>query len=285
MYFGAHVSAAGGVDKAIERVAELGGEAVQVFTQSPRAWRPQVHKPANVDRWFELREQHGIRAAVAHAIYLINVASDNPELHEKSVTALTTTMETGELLGLDAVIFHPGSHRGAGFDTCIDRLAAGMATALERSEKTWLLMENSAGAGGTVGRSIDELARLFERVGDHPRLGICLDTCHWYVSGVDITDATELDAQLQALDDAIGLDRLRALHVNDSKSALGSNLDRHANIGEGEIGDGLQVFLGHPRLQGLPAILEVPGEGDGPTAGEIEKVRALHAHALAARTA
>jgi len=282
MYFGAHVSASGGIDKAIERVAELGAEAVQVFTQSPRMWRPVNHKPANVERWHALRAEHGINHAVAHAIYLINIASDDPEIYEKSVTALENTMVAVELLGLDAVVFHPGSHRSAGLDGCLDRMAAAMTRVLETSETTWLLMENSAGQGGTIGRDIEELARVFEAVGPHPRLGVCLDSCHWFVSGVDVRERLALDAALGELDSAIGLDRLQALHLNDSKTALGSNRDRHDNIGAGEIGEGLATFLSHPAFQELAVYLEVPGEGDGPTAGEVERARALHAAGLAA---
>ena len=127
------------------------------------------------------------------------------------------------------------------------------------TDTTWLLMENSAGAGGTIGRSIDELATIYERLDRHPRLGVCLDSCHLYVSGVDVTDRAALDALLDEVDASIGLDRLRALHVNDSAAPLGSNRDRHANIGEGVLGEELGVFLAHPRLQGLPAVLEIAG--------------------------
>ncbi len=281
MYFGAHVSTAGGIDKAIERAVDIGADAVQVFTQSPRMWRPGVHAPAAVERWHSLRAEHNIRGAVSHAIYLINIASDDPELYEKSAAALTRSMEAAELLSLDAVIFHPGSRKqGELDDACLDRMAAAIHRTLEASETSWLLLENSAGQGGTIGRNIEELAQVLDRVGDHPRLGVCLDTCHWYVSGVDVTDPQVVDQQLAELDDAIGLERLRALHINDSKAPLGSNRDRHDNIGDGEMGDGLGVFLGHPRLQNLCAYLEVPGDGDGPTAEQMERVRALHAAAV-----
>ena len=143
-------------------------------------------------------------------------------------------------------------------------------------------MENSAGAGGTIGRSVEELATLYERLDRHPRLGICLDSCHLYVSGVDVSDPAALDACLDEVDSAIGLDRLRALHVNDSATPLGSNRDRHANIGEGLLGERLGVFLGNPRLQGLPAVLETAGpENHGPDANEIRKAKELHQRAIA----
>ena len=145
-------------------------------------------------------------------------------------------------------------------------------------DRVWFLMENSAGAGATIGRSLDELATLFDRLDAHPRLGICLDSCHLFVSGVDVSKKDELDRLVKDVDARIGLDRLRALHVNDSAAPLGSNRDRHANIGEGLIGEELGVFLAHPRLQGLPALLEVPGkDGHGPDADEVRKLKELHA--------
>jgi deoxyribonuclease-4 len=150
------------------------------------------------------------------------------------------------------------------------------------SDDTWLLMENSAGAGGTIGRSVEELATIYERLDRHPRLGICLDSCHLYVSGIDVTDTAALEAVLDEVDSSIGLDRLRALHVNDSASELGSNSDRHANIGEGVLGERLGVFLGHPRLQGLPAVIETAGpENKGPDANEVRKAKEIHARAIA----
>jgi deoxyribonuclease-4 len=150
------------------------------------------------------------------------------------------------------------------------------------SDDTWLLMENSAGAGGTIGRSVDELAAIYHRLDGHPRLGICLDSCHLYVSGIDVTSRPELDALLDEVDSTIGLDRLRALHVNDSAMPLGSNRDRHANIGEGLLGEQLGVFLGHPKLQGLPAVLETAGpEKKGPDADEIRRAKEIRARALA----
>jgi deoxyribonuclease-4 len=160
-----------------------------------------------------------------------------------------------------------------------------MAQVLERtSETTWLLMENSAGAGGTIGRSLEELATLYDRLDRHPRLGVCLDSCHLYVSGVDVGDAAALDACLDELDSAVGLDRLRALHVNDSAAPLGSNRDRHANVGEGLLGERLGVFLACPRLQGLPAVLETAGpENRGPDADEVRKAKELRARALKRR--
>jgi len=159
-----------------------------------------------------------------------------------------------------------------------------MRVVLAHCEDTWLLMENSAGTGGTIGRSIEELATIFDRLDGHPRLGICLDSCHLYASGVDVTDPVQLDAALDEIDASIGLDRLRALHVNDSATPLGSNRDRHANIGEGILGEKLGVFLGNKRLQGLPAVLETAGpDNKGPDAKEIQKAKDIRARAVTGR--
>ena len=279
MLFGAHVSSSGGIHTAIDRAEGLGCDAVQVFTQSPRAWRPTNHKPESFERFRERRAEAGIGDVVCHALYLVNLASPDDELYRKSVDSLRNTIEVACAIEADGVVFHIGSHLGAGFDAGVERVCGAMRELLELcGDRTWLLMENSAGAGGTIGRSLDELATLFDRLDAHPRLGICLDSCHLFVSGVDVSQRKELDRLVDEVDSRIGLERLRALHVNDSAAPLGSNRDRHANIGEGLIGEELGVFLSHPRLQGLPALLEVPGkDGHGPDADEVRKLKELHA--------
>jgi deoxyribonuclease IV len=287
MQLGAHVSTSGGIHTAIDRIEAMGGDAVQLFTQSPRTWRPTNHDPANFERFKERRAEAGIGGVVCHALYLINLASPNDEIYEKSVAALENTMDVGCAIEADGVVFHVGSHQGAGFDAGLDRAVPALARALERcSETTWLLIENSAGAGGTIGRSIDELAALYGALDGHERLGICLDSCHLFVSGYDVTKRNELDRVLDEVDAKIGLDRLRVLHVNDSKAPLGSNRDRHDNIGDGLLGEDLGVFLAHPKLQALPALLEVPGkDGHGPDADEVRKLKELHARATEKRRA
>jgi deoxyribonuclease-4 len=276
--FGAHCS--GGVKKALDNAIEMGAEAVQLFAQSPRTWRFPEHDPADLDAFRSKREAAGLPALV-HALYLVNLAAPDDAIYSKSVDTMRSTVDAACAIEADAVIFHIGSHLGAGFETGLARVVPALEQVLDRcNERTWVLMENSAGAGGTMGRSIDELVAIFEALGRHERLGICLDSCHLFVSGVDITDASAWNALLEDLDARIGLDRLRALHANDAKAPLGSNRDRHDNIGEGLIGEGLGVFLAHPRLQGLPVVLEVPGaDGKGPNADEIRKLRELHARA------
>jgi deoxyribonuclease IV len=283
MQIGAHVSVAGGIHTAIDRAEAIGAESVQVFTQSPRMWRPTNHDPATFETFRERRAEAGIGGVLCHALYLCNLAAPDDAIYEKSVAAMRNTMEVACAIGADGVVFHVGSHLGSGFEAGLERAAPALAQVLELcSDDTWLLMENSAGAGGTIGRSLSELAALYERLDAHPRLGICLDSCHLYVSGVDVTDRAALDAALAEVDATIGLDRLRALHVNDSAAALGSNRDRHANIGEGLLGEQLGVFLGHPLLQGLPAVLETAGpEKRGPDANEIRKAKEIWARATA----
>jgi deoxyribonuclease-4 len=284
MHIGAHVSSSGGIHTAIDRAEAIGAESVQVFTQSPRTWRQTNHDPATFERFRERREEAAIAGVLCHALYLCNFAAPDDAIYEKSIVALRSTMEIACAIGADGVVLHVGSHLGAGLDKGLERVVPALEQVLELSnDTTWLLLENSAGAGGTIGRSIDELATIFERLDGHPRLGVCLDSCHLYVSGVDVTDPATLDALLDEVDATIGLDRLRALHVNDSAAPLGSNRDRHENIGEGLLGEQLGVFLGHPKLQGLPAVLETAGpEKRGPDANEVRKAKELRERALAA---
>jgi deoxyribonuclease-4 len=283
MHIGAHLSSAGGLHKAVDRAEAAGADSLQVFTQSPRTWRPTNHDPASFDRFRERRAEVGLNGVLCHALYLCNLAAPDDAVYEKSVAALRNTMQVASAIGADGVVFHVGSHLGSGFEAGLERVVPAMEQVLElSSDETWLLMENSAGTGGTIGRSIEELATLHERLGRHPRLGVCLDSCHLYASGVDVTDPATLDAMLDELDSSIGIDRLRALHVNDSETPLGSNRDRHANILEGLLDERLGVFLGNPRLQGLPAVLEVAGpDKKGPDENEIRKAKELHARAIA----
>jgi deoxyribonuclease IV len=277
MLLGAHCS--GGVKGALDRAVEIGADAVQLFTQSPRTWRTPKPDPETYEAFRARRAETGIGSVLCHALYLCNLAAPDDTVYEKSVGTLSATVDIACAIEAEGVVFHVGSHLGAGLESGLERVEAAMRTVLDRcSDTTWLLMENSAGAGGTIGRSIDELAILYERLDRHPRLGICLDSCHLFVSGVDVTDESSFGAVIDELDSKIGLERLRALHVNDAKSPLGSNSDRHDNVGEGLMGEQLGVFLGHPKLQGLPAVLEVPGIGGrGPDAEQVTRLKELHA--------
>lgn len=284
MLFGAHVSTAGGLPTAIDRGVELGCRAVQIFPQSPRVWKPTVHSDESL-ALFRARAAEEQIVAVCHAPYLINLAGTSPDVVEKSEAVLTAAAETGRGMGAFGVIVHIGSHLGSGFDEGLRRATPPLARVLATlSDETPLLLENSAGAGGTMGRTIDELARVIDALDAHPHLCICLDSAHLYGSGVDVGDAEALDAMIDEFDRTIGLDRLRCLHINDSREPLGSNRDRHANLGEGLIGERLSVFLGHPRLQGLPAVMETPGqEGKGSDATCMATLARLWEQGVAAR--
>ena len=279
MEFGAHVSSSGGIDTAIDRIAAIGGDCVQVFTQSPRMWRMTEHPPETIDRFRAKRRDAGIGGVLCHALYLLNLAGPDETVYEKSVRTLQATVDLACAIEADAVIFHVGSHLGAGFQAGLDRARAALVLILERSRgDTWVCIENSAGAGATMGRSLAELELLVDALDGHPRLGVCLDSCHLWASGYDVSDRGVVAELAAELDERIGLERLRALHVNDSGADLGSNRDRHANILEGLIGEGLGAFLAEPAFQQLGAYLEVPGvDKSGPNAAEIRKLRELHA--------
>lgn len=277
MVFGAHCS--GGVKRALDHAVEIGADALQLFVQSPRAWRFPEHDPADLESFRHRRGESGIASVLVHALYLVNLAGPDDEIYRKSVETMRSTVRAACALEAEGVVFHVGSHLGSGFETGLERAVPALGQVLEEcSERTWLLIENAAGAGGTMGRSIEEIASLVDALGKHPRLGLCLDACHLYVSGVDVTDREELDATLAQLDALVGLDRLRALHVNDAATPLGSNRDRHANVLDGLIGEAMGVFLSHPALQDLPAVMETPGpDNHGPDAAEMRKLRDLHA--------
>jgi len=279
--FGAHCS--GGIKGALDRAIEIDADAVQLFAQSPRAWRFPEHAEEDLARFRERRAEAGIGAVLVHALYLCNLATKDRAIYAKSRATMRSTVDAACAIEADGVVFHVGSHLGAGLKAGIKRCVPALREVLDRcSDRTWLLLENSAGAGGTIGRSIDELAVIVDALDRHPRLGVCLDSCHLFVSGVDVGDPEAVAAVLTELDDRIGLDRLRALHVNDAAAPLGSNRDRHANVLEGELGERMGAFLAHPAVQSLPAVMETPGPDDhGPDAAEVQKLRDLHARSTA----
>jgi deoxyribonuclease-4 len=291
MLIGAHVSPAGGPANAVTRGVERGCTAIQIFNQSPRAWRSREYRPDEVAAFRKAFDDSDVDALLIHAVYLINCASEDPEIREKSLRALTIALRSGALLGAAGVVLHPGSALiGADEDAvsaAIDRAAAVIAEALAESEGCPLHLENTAGSGGTLGRSFEELHRLIEAIGGDERVGLCLDSCHLYASGYDVRTAESLAAVIDRCVEVVGADRLGSLHVNDSKTGLGSNVDRHAPLGEGELGrEGCAAFLSEPRFEGLPVIFEGPGvAGKGVTKEDIDIMRELRAEGLRARGA
>jgi len=289
MLIGAHVSPAGGPANAIARGEERACRAIQFFNQSPRAWRPRVYSDEEVAAYHEaLAASEQVDAMLIHAVYLLNCASEDEEIRGKSLTALKHALDAGAALGAVGVVLHPGSAltKGGSVEKAIERAGAVIREALEESAEGGILhLEDTAGAGGTLGRSFEELAALIEAAGGSERIGICLDSCHLLASGYDIRTAEGLSDVLDRFDEIVGLDRLGSLHVNDSMTPLGSNRDRHINLGEGEIGaDGIAAFLSEPRFDGLPVIFEGPGhKGKAVEREDIENALALRERGLKAR--
>jgi len=285
MLIGAHVSPAGGPAKAVARGIERGAQAIQIFNQNPRAWKPRVYSGDEASDFRAAMAGSDVDALLIHAVYLLNCASEDPDIRAKSLASLTSSLRAGDALGAHAVVLHPGSALAGEVAPAIARAGEVIAEALAESDGCPLHLENTAGTGGTLGRSFAELAALFEAAGDDDRLGLCLDSCHLLASGYDIRTIDRLDAVLEECASLVGLRRLGSLHLNDSMTPLGSNRDRHANVGAGEIGeDGCAVFLSDPRFEGLPCVLETPGpRHTGPTRAEIAQSRALRERGLAAR--
>jgi len=275
--YGAHCS--GGIKGALDRAIEIGADAVQLFAQSPRAWRFPEFAKEDLAHFRKRRAEAGIGSVLIHALYLCNLATPDETIYAKSVETMRATVDTACAIEADGVVIHVGSHLGAGFEAGLERAVPALREVLDRcSETTWLLLEDSAGAGGTIGRSIDELATIVDALDRHPRLGICLDSCHLYVSGIDVGEPKAVTGVLKEVKQRIGLDRLRALHINDAAAPLGSNRDRHANVLEGELGERLGAFLAPRAVQRLPAVMETPGpDNRGPDAAEVQKLRDLHA--------
>ena len=279
MYFGAHVKSSGGVWHAILNGVGVGGEAVQFFAGNPRTWAPKVYEGQDAANFLDVRAASPISFVVIHTSYLINLASAREDFYEKSVTSLLGAVAAADQLGADAIVTHVGSHQGAGFDVGLARVQAALRRTLAESEGSpvRILLENTAGAGGTMGVDFDELGAMIRAADEHPRLGLCLDTAHVFEAGFDIRTAAGLDETLARLDAACGLERLVMLHLNDSRTPLGSNRDRHENIGDGEIGrEGFRAIVNHPAFADVPGILEVPGfDGEGPDARNVWILREL----------
>jgi deoxyribonuclease-4 len=285
MLIGAHVSPAGGLPNAIQRGVERGCRAIQIFNQSPRRWKPTAYREEDMAAFRQARADSPIDAVLVHAVYLLNCASDDRELRSKSLASLVHSLQVGRGIDAGAVVLHPGSAKAGDVRSAIKRAGNTIREALSETEGCPLHLENTAGAGGTLGRSIDELAALFDASGGDERLGLCLDSCHLFASGYDIRTPAGVDSVASEVSTRIGLERLGSLHLNDSQGGLGSNRDRHANVGEGQLGrGGCASFLAAPAFEALPCVLETPGEDhEGPSKQEVALARTLHTRGVAAR--
>jgi deoxyribonuclease-4 len=277
MKVGAHVKTAGGVDKAIDRAREIGAETIQIFSGAPQAWRRKEYSPEEVEAYRGRVAETGIEPAFLHGVYLVNLASDKQEHLTKSLDALVHDMNVCHLLGASGVIFHLGSHRGAGFDHVFPQVVDYVRRIVDATpEDTWLILENSAGMGGSVGSKFQELGSIIREAGS-PRVKVCLDTQHMFAAGHDVKTRDGLQAAMSEFAAAVGLDTLVAVHANDSKCPLAGGVDRHENIGEGHIGlDGLQNVMSHPAFRDVPFLLEVPGfDSQGPDQRNVEILKGL----------
>ena len=285
MLIGAHVSTAGGLAKAVGRGVDTGSQAIQIFHQSPRAWRPTAYGPTDYAEFREAMAASSVGAVAIHAVYLINCASKEREIRAKSIASLIHALAVGEGIGAAGVVLHAGARKGEPHLASMKRAGKAIAQALAATESCPLLLENTAGTSGPLGRDFDEIGQLIELAGGDERLGACLDCCHMLASGYEIRSIEALTAVVDEFEAKVGLERLRCLHVNDSKIPLGGNRDRHANLGEGEIGEaGLAVFLSEPRFESLPALIETPGpNGHGADFTEVATAKRLRGAGLSAR--
>ncbi|HVF75833.1 MAG TPA: deoxyribonuclease IV [Acidimicrobiales bacterium] len=280
MLFGAHVKQTGGLEAAVALGEARGLEVIQVFTQSPRRWAPTSRDTEALSAIAARRRRSPVvQAWLCHATYLINLAAPDPQVYGRSRSCLVENLKVATAIGSEGLVLHIGSHVGAGFEARLPAVATALRDALDEVEGCpRILLENAAGAGGTVGRTFDELARVVDALDGDERLGVCLDSQHLWASGIAFGDAEEMNAVVESLDTLVGVERLRCLHVNDSKVPFGSNRDRHANLGDGDMGEApLRAFLGHPAFEGLPALLEMEGfGGDGADQADMEVARRLH---------
>lgn len=285
MLIGAHVSTGGGLPNAIARGKERGCESIQIFHQSPRMWRPTQYGEDDFAAFREAMDASPVEAVIIHAVYLINCATKDKELRKKSLNSLTHALRIGAGIGARGVVLHPGSQKTDPLKPSLKRASKVIAAALKDSDSCPLLIEQTAGHKGLLARDFDQTAELIELAGSGKRLGLCLDSCHLFVQGYDITDEAHLGAVLDEADAKVGLDRLGAVHVNDAAAPLGSCRDRHANLGKGEMGkQGLAAFLSEPRFEGLPATLETPGpDKKGSSKAEVTAAKRLRREGLKRR--
>ena len=277
MKIGAHVSAAGGISKAVDRGVEIGCETIQIFGSSPQSWAFKPIPDAEIQAFRKKSAETGLRPVYLHAIYLINLGTPNKANLEKGVESLINYLNLAADIGAEGVIFHPGSHQGAGYDGVFSQTVDSIKRVLDSpQEGPYLCLENMAGMGQHIGAKFEELGQILKAVGS-PRLRICLDTQHSFAAGYDLTTPKGIEMMITEFDDAIGLENLAAVHANDSKQPCGAGVDRHDNIGEGLIGEaGFEAIMSNPAFRGVPFFLEVPGfDGKGPDRRNVETLKKI----------
>jgi deoxyribonuclease-4 len=276
MLIGAHVSTGGGLPKAIERAEEARCEAIQIFNQSPRMWRPTRYTEDDFAAFREAISTSMVEAVFIHMIYLINPAAKDREMRKKSLDSLTHALRVGERIGALGVVVHPGALKDDTRANARKRAVKLIKEALASTESCPIIYENTAGSPQLLGRDFDETGELIEMTGGPKRLGLCIDSCHLWATGYDVATAEGMKDLVDEIDAKVGLKQLKVLHVNDASDPRGSNRDRHAAIGQGTIGrKGLRAFLGEPRLQKLPALLETGRDGHAPDRKDVQLTRRL----------
>jgi deoxyribonuclease-4 len=277
MLIGAHVSTGGGLPRAIERAEERRCDAIQIFNQSPRMWRPTRYSDDDFAAFREAMKASRVKSVAIHMIYLINPAAKDREMQRKSLESLTHALRVGDGIGALGVVVHPGALKDDTRTNARKRAVKLIKEALARSDRCPIIYENTAGSPQLLGRDFDETAELIDRTGGPKRLGLCIDSCHLHATGYDVRTREGMKELVDEIDAKVGLEQLKLLHVNDSRDERGSNRDRHAPIGKGQIGrKGVRAFLGEPRLQGLPAVFEGPGmDGHAPSREDVLLTRRL----------
>lgn len=285
MLIGAHVSTAGGLATSVERGEAVEADSIQIFHQSPRAWRPTNFGPEDFTAFNEAFAASRLGSVIIHAVYLINTTTPDPVIREKSLASLLHATRLGDAIGADGVVLHAGSRKKDPLDEAVARSGEVVREVLAETESCPILFENTAGTQGPLGRDFDELQMLIEAAGAGERIGVCIDSCHMFASGFEIVEPHGLSVVVDDLDRIVGLERLQALHINDSAVPAGGNRDKHANVGEGEMGaEGIATFLSEPRFEDLPAVLETPGpEKRGPDPAEMTRAHELREQGLTAR--
>ena len=289
MKIGAHVSTAGGLHTAFERAAALGAECIQIFESAPQQWGTSRIDDDGVKAFREAMEASGIAPVFIHGKYLMNLASADPKIFKTSASTLRSTMNIAGRIGARGVIFHTGSHKGLGLEAVFEQICDTASSILaETPADVLLVFENSAGQGGTIGSKFEELGEMLHRI-DSPRAKVCIDTCHAFAAGYDVSNAAGVAAAMGQLDATIGAANVAAVHLNDSKTPLGAGRDLHENIGEGHIGrSGFEAMLAHPAFADVPLLLEVPGfkldgAGKGPDKLNIDLVKEIRARVAGAK--
>jgi deoxyribonuclease-4 len=277
MKLGLHISTAGNLVTTPERAREMTADTIQIFASNPRGWRPTHYDEATAKAFREACLAAKIDPVWIHMIYLVSYGNIDDEQRNKSIVAMRDMLDTADLLGVKGVVTHMGSHKGLGFAQALGRITDSYTQVLEGGKDSLLILENSAGAGGNIGNSLEELAAMIDAIKGHKRMAICIDTAHALTSGYEIRTKEGLDDFLDQFDRLIGLDRLVVMHLNDSKADIGSHIDRHENIGDGFIGlDGFRNIINHPKLAHVSGVMEVPGlEGKGPDKANLDRLRKL----------